>query len=920
MNIESVFLILNKYLQIPYHLNVKNMKHLTVYLSILAFFCTACTSTSKENIFSEWSFQCRETGEYLYDDNGTIKMGAEPVNDSYLWIPEATETESVRIKNKQTSNYLQVDAAGNVITGTEENTTSDKLTWTYKGFTIRQMISCGWYTLSNQSLGEDQYMTCSPSGVGMVATNRNTDYLSHWNVVRENGSRLPFEIMADSVAEASFLGMRSSKAVSPTEIITNYHGDGERWQLKENIAAFPQFTADNNDMIVALYNMALEEMQLNLRTDSTFATGALWPDTWTRDVVYSIYFAFSWIHKDISKKTLQKQTLNHPKEALQDTGTGGSWPISTDRVVWALAAWEYYLSTGDKDWLAEAYEGLSYTAEKDIHVAFDNNIGLFRGETCSMDWRTHTYPNWFSNENIGESFSSGTNALHMFMYEFLVRSGKILGKSADEISHWETYHNKVKDGLNNHFWDNERGLYTAYLYPEFMGYRPTQRVGIMSNGLCAILGAASPEQIKSILTNYPLYPYGAAVLYPTIPDDFSYHNKSVWAVWQTPYMYAARRAGNMEAVEHIMKSGIRQGAMFLTHKENMTHDTGYDRNTALNSDRQLWSVASYISIVYRMLFGMEMTETGLQFSPVVPNNLIHGNLYLTNFRYRDALLHITVKGTGNQVKSLKVNGEQQSTPYELPATSKGEYSIEIEMATDQTALGSIHLVEAGPRKCWSPVEPILEYTNGQLTWNEIPELKYKLVSANSIQDVSASFDINALPNGFYSIYAIDAKGFESDLSNPALHSSSITIYEAEDAKYKGKSGNTSTDFSGKGYVMDISPQTADIEFTIEIPEPGHYGLALVGSNGVATHNVYCYIRSVFVDDKDVGTFILESSGNWSNWTTSNYLILKNMSSGKHTIKLRWNPEEKGYDFNMSHGKKDRNEAYIDYLKVIKLAE
>ncbi len=893
------------------------MKQLTIFLSILAFLFTGCSPTSNKDVFSEWSFQCRETGEYMYEENGTLKMGAEPVNDSYLWIPKATNTESVRIKNKQTGNYLQVDASGKVISG-KESSEPDKLIWAYNGFTIRQMISCGWFTLSNQSVGEGKFMTKTPSGINMAVTDRNTDFYAHWNVVRENGTRLPYKIMPDSVVDASFLGIRGSKAISTDEIITNYHGDGGRWKLKENISAFPQFTADNNNMIVALYNMALEEMQLNLRTDSTFMTGKLWPDTWTRDVVYSIYFSFSWIHKDISKRTLQKQTLNNPKEALQDTGTGGSWPISTDRVVWALAAWEYYLSTGDKDWLAEAYEGLSYTAEKDIHVAFDNNVGLFKGETCSMDWRTHTYPNWFSNENIGESFSSGTNALHMFMYEFLTKTGKILGKKEDEVNLWQTYHDKVKNGLNTHFWDKERGLYTAYLYPEIMGYRSTQRVGVMANGLCAILGASSPEQVKSVVNNYPLYPYGAAVLYPTIPDDFSYHNKSVWAVWQTPYMYAAKRTGNIQAVQHIMESGIRSGAMFLTHKENMTHDTGYDRNTALNSDRQLWSVASYISIVYRMLFGMEMTETGLQISPVVPKDLVHGNLYLTNFQYRDAVLDFTVKGTGNKVKSLKVNGESQSLPYEFPATSKGKFTIEIEMTTNDTVSEGINLVEAGPRKCWSPVEPILGNENGKLIWNQTPGLKYNIFSAQSDNIVSSPYDISNQPNGFYSVYSTDEKGFQSDLSNPFLHSSSITVYEAENAKFKGRSANEAKGFSSKGYVMDVSPQTADIEFTIDIPEAGNYGLALVGSNGVALHNVYCYIRSVFVDGNDTGTFILESSGNWNNWTTSNYLILKDMTAGKHTVKLLWNPEGKGYDFNMSHGKKDRNEAHVDYLKVIKL--
>ena len=32
---------------------------------------------------------------------------------------------------------------------------------------------------------------------------------------------------------------------------------------------------------------------------------------------------------------------------IQDTGTGGSWPCSSDRVIWAVAAWRVYLATGD---------------------------------------------------------------------------------------------------------------------------------------------------------------------------------------------------------------------------------------------------------------------------------------------------------------------------------------------------------------------------------------------------------------------------------------------------------------------------------------------------------------------------------------------------------------------------------------------
>lgn len=896
------------------------MKRVSVWLALLLVLISySCKKNAdRDGVYSEWSFQCRETGEYFYEDNGVIKFGKEPLDDRYLWICESTPTESVKIRNKKTENYLQLATDGSVVCRNAEGTGEKNLIWSYLGFGIRQMKNCSWYTISSVSADEGKFLARSDEGLELKTLDRNTNFNSHWTLVRENGSLLPYTLFPDHVLEASFLGMRTSKALSPTEIVSDYHGEGGHWKLKEDLSSFPQFTADNNIMIVALYNMALEEMQMNLRSDTTFMAGALWPDTWTRDVVYSIYFSFSWIRQDISKRTLRKQTLKKPKEALQDTGTGGSWPISTDRVVWALAAWEYYLVTGDKDWLEEAYEGLSYTATKDIHVAFDKNVGLFRGETCSMDWRTHTYPDWFSNENIGESFSSGTNALHMFMYEFLIRSGKILGKSNNEIKVWEKYHTAVKDGLNKLFWNEKQGLYNAYLYPEFMNYRPTQRVDAMSNGLCALLGAASPEQISTIIENFPLYPYGAAVLYPTIPDDFAYHNKSVWAVWQTPYMYAAKRAGNIVAANHIMKSQIRQGAMFLTHKENMTYDTGYDRNTALNSDRQLWSVASYVSMVYRMLFGMDMTETGLQFNPVIPRDLINGAIYLRNFKYRHAMLDIAVKGSGNKIKSLKSNGLEQALPYKLPSEATGKFDIEIEMTTDKNVSNKITVVEAGPGKCWSPVEPVLKSENGKLIWESIPGLKSFVYGPGINEEVTSPYDLNGQPNGFYSVYTIDEKGFESDLSNPVTHSASIDIYEAENAKYKGTIGNSEKGFSGNGYLVDMSENSADAEFTVNITESGNYAIALIGSNGRGPHDVYCFIRSVVVDDVDTGTFILESSGHWDTWTTSNYLFLNKIPAGKHTVKLRFNPENNGFDSNMSHGKADRNDAYLDYLKVIKL--
>jgi hypothetical protein len=866
-------------------------------------------SCRSEKIYSEWSLQNRESGEYLGEKEGSFCFAVEPSGDEYLWIIESTPGEEFLIKNKKSGKYLQLDG-GKVVCAASADGDQEKMKWQYGGFDFVTQKNCGWYTLENNASDKNLHLARKENGVVMDASNRVEDFSSHWNIVRENGSDLSFSITPEKVVDASFLGTREAVAVSDTEIVSDYHGKNS-WTLQKDISSFPRFTAENNPMLVALYNMALEEMQLDVRTDSTFMAGALWPDTWTRDAVYSIYFSYAWILPEVSRKTLEKQTLQNPKEALQDTGSGGSWPISTDRVVWAMAAWEYYLYTGDKTWLESVYDGLKYTALKDIHVAFDPNVGLFKGETCSMDWRTHTYPNWFINSVIGDSFSSGTNALHKFFYQFLGTAGRIINKPSEEIAMWDKYCN-----INKRFWDEKQGCYTCYLYPEYMGYKSTQRVGVMSNGLAAILGVSTSEQSTRMVENFPLYPYGAAVLYPSIPDDFSYHNKSVWPVWQTPYMYAARDAKNSAAVEHMMKSLIRAGALFLTHKENMTYDTGYDRGTALNSPRQLWSVASYISMVYRVLFGMTMTEEGIVFSPVVPD-LVNGKLSLADFHYRDANLSINISGKGNTVKSIKVNGEEQNMPYLFPSTAKGDYVIDLVMTTEK-ASNKMNLVQAGPRKDWSPVEPVLEQDGEMINCEVVPGLSYFLCGKNiADKEITLPYDLSGESNGFYSVYSMDKQGFKSDCSNPVIKTDWQNVFEAEDAVSRGAFSNVHSDYSGRGFVVDLCAKPADFVFTIDVPADGDYALVLSGANGHGPDGTYCAIRSVYIDDQDAGSFILEATGDWNKWLNSNYVV-RALKAGRHTVSLKFNPEDRGFDFNMSHGRENANDYNLDYLKVIRM--
>lgn len=368
-----------------------------------------------------------------------------------------------------------------------------------------------------------------------------------------------------------------------------------------------------------------------------------------------------------------------------------------------------------------------------------------------------------------------------------------------------------------------------------------------------------------------------------------------------------------------MKSIIRQAAMFLSHKENMTYDTGYDGCTVVNSERQLWSIASYMSIVYRILFGIELTEEGMHFTPYIPD-WVGSEIELQNFKYRDAVVNIKVKGKGSKIKSLFVNGKRQDESYFLPVYSTGTYHIEILLEDENPDKMNINLVKTDPEHCWSPLEPIVRLDeNLNLHWTMQPGIKYHLAGNNTVvRDIRAPYNMNKARSGYYSICAVDSRGVESDWSNPVLITSYQKKYEAEDFADPVFVKNVSQGYSGTGYVCDRSANCANLSIEFDIPETGDYYLTFVGSNGNGPDKTFCTIRSLFLDGKDYGTIILGASGNWKCWTQSNHILLSGITAGKHSLTLKFNPEKKGFDNNMSFNKENINDWQIDYLRIFKM--
>ena len=103
-------------------------------------------------------------------------------------------------------------------------------------------------------------------------------------------------------------------------------------EVENDISAYPRLTTPNK-LHTAIFNMGLDEMVNAVEPDTTLRTGREWPGVWTRDVSYSIILAMAALQPEASRISLEHK-ISPRGRIVQDTGSGGAWPVSSDRQIW----------------------------------------------------------------------------------------------------------------------------------------------------------------------------------------------------------------------------------------------------------------------------------------------------------------------------------------------------------------------------------------------------------------------------------------------------------------------------------------------------------------------------------------------------------------------------------------------------------
>ncbi|HTR41803.1 MAG TPA: amylo-alpha-1,6-glucosidase [Pseudomonadales bacterium] len=689
-----------------------------------------------------------------------------------------------------------------------------------------------------------------------------------------------------------------------------------------------------------------------------FQTGELWTYVWTRDLSYSTYLALAQFDPQRALNSLLfKTSVTKPSviggftnQIVQDTGSGGSYPVSSDRVVWALGASQllkFLPAPEQQEVLKQVYPILHDTLEQDRQLIYDPEDGLYRGEQSFLDWREQTYPGWTKTNVLAIAMSKAlsVNAADYFALVIASEYAGKLGRHEDKVR-YATWAKQLKAAINDHFFDPKAGLYSAYLLTDEANGIQVSRYDLLGESLAILTGVADQSRAKSILRRYPVGPYGPPVVWPEETTVPIYHNQAIWPFVTALWIEAARKAGDATVIDAGVHSLMRGAAFNLSNMENYDFTSGKTEvkngvlsGPVVDSCRQIWSVAGYLAMVQDVVFGLETSSDGIRFLPCITGHLRNETfassdvIELKNFSYRGRTISVRIhlppvgfRGTGIcPIRKTELNGKPVGTDFVAARSlqNHNEWDVYLEKSEENSDEESLHLVATGPdtSAIYGPVEP---------QWDDVGQggitvldgklmLHYREADASNVVfniyrdgrlcakrlretawvDPDSSDYTNRVH--FYAIETLDAKtGNVSHLTQSRFYADTNSQWEivAKDMQNRGGQLVEGNHFENWGKPGD--ELTAD--FTAR--RSGHYLVRVKFSNGAGPVNtgITCAVKRLNICEagsKDIvtmGYLLMPQSGDWRRFDWSSVVPAHLMAGEKYAVRIFEDP----YSRNMSY--------------------
>lgn len=638
-------------------------------------------------------------------------------------------------------------------------------------------------------------------------------------------------------------------------------------------------------ILSAVYNLAIHELQSSITAEGVLTAGAAWSTVWTRDIAYAAALGTNLAAPEATRRSLAARVRDGI--ILQDTGTGGGWPISTDRVVWALGAWAYYQSSGDKEWLEFSISALCNTLAQDAKVLRTSTIvPLIPGETSFLDWRDQSYPDWMSTAEIGASYAFSTNVLHYMARRLLARMLKEAGRSAEA----EPYARQAA-ALAKAINDNFRLSPLRYAMMLTPNGTPENRVDALATAL-AVLSGLTVDNAEQIMRNLPRTAFGTPVFSPfKSQTPQSYHNRAIWPFVEAFVLLAHAELQDLPGVEFSMAALLRAALAFGTNKENLHATTGAAHSTVQNSDSQLWSIAGILGLFYHGLLGIQYEHDNLVFAPNIPEKYA-GSHWFTGLKIRNMVLDVHLNGYGTEICSVMINGKP-GAPL-IPLDTQGHLQIELELMPVDSPAEQVNWI---PAQEDIPAPEWAECDDKHLTWNRVSgATKYQVYANSYARRATNKTSIGLLRTPRTACKEFYLRAFKGDCSSPL--SKPHTQLEAGARSilhpcHIGEHGEYPVE--NRQAWLDTRPCTSNLIYqTTENLPAGLYQVRILYANATASlrDGDTCALRELRVNDRRISIIPLPHNTEAEHWENYSYTapVTVKLSGGAHTFSLHYTPD------------------------------
>jgi glycogen debranching enzyme len=420
---------------------------------------------------------------------------------------------------------------------------------------------------------------------------------------------------------------------------------------------------------------------------------------WTRDAAINTWNGAGLLFPEVTENTL-KSVLGRADGKIRIAGQ--YW----DAIIWTIGAWQQYLFTGDKEFLNLALQAVRNSLEYFETTEFDKSLNLFRGPACYGDG-VAAYPDIYTQTKGSSSIldwpecnpdkraKSGygipmhalsTNCLYYQAYVLAQTMAQELGVSP--VHEWFEKSKALRSSILSRFWNPQKGTFN-YLVDDFGGSDYQEGMG---HAFVLLFGIADKSQSESVLRHQTITPAGIPCVWPSFPryDDtmggsFGRHCGTVWPHIQAFYADAALKFGKTTLFEHeiftLAEHAWRDSQFTEIYNPEtcepyggMQEDKGKGIRLWKTCKRQTWSATGFLRMTIFGLAGMTFESRGIRFNPHVPEKC--GFVRLSNIRYRNMTIDLSITGQGLATKSFKINGQEKPGLF-LDASLEGHQTVDI---------------------------------------------------------------------------------------------------------------------------------------------------------------------------------------------------------------------------------------------------